>query len=1375
MVRIFIFLSAFLLSWNNLNANTRLQFKNIGFKEGLNNMNVSAVVQDQLGYIWVATMGGVCRYNGYEFKHYYFDSGNPASLCSNHVSSLFCSSGGLLYIGTESGIDCYDSRADKLISSFPGFIKSAVLAFAEYDGFIYMGTNDGLYRLKPGNSLLEKLGSNLIENLFVSSLFIDKRGNLWCGLGNGKGLAIYDIKSDRFDFYRNSRGSAVLSNNNTIRTLFQPDENTLLVGTKGGLSYFDLRNRQYIDSKDNAQLISGLSGYDVRFIMEKEPSTYWIGTLQSGIFVYDKTRNTLVHHFQGDGSNEIHSNNYISCFTDRSGNVWLGTFDAGLDVCFKEAKNFNFDVALNKLTQGKFVTAISKDLKKNFLITTREDGFFVYSTEDKTYTSYNKANSQLGHPSIRSVSVDSENKYWIGIYSGLQIFDPQNRTFKTLSLPEPNNGTVSSIQMNNTVFVGTDGQGLLAFDLKGNLLNQYLMQGPNIPLVTRLNENELLFISYGYGLFALNVNDHATRRIELADVKKYPGLSYAVTAHKDKEGMVWVGTYNYGLFRFDFKRSEVLNFNINDGLPSSDAIGIEEDDANNLWISTSFGLAKLNKSNFNIKTYFVNEGINNYQFHENAAYKDEHGIICFGGNSGLTYFNPAEILFESSRAPRIILNNLFIHNILVTPSESGSILNQSLPYTKEITLTYKAEHFSIDFVSFDFLSPEKVKYSYILEGYDKKWYNIGTQHSVSYSNLPRGNYIFKVRSVNGAGIKSENEAELMIHINPAPWFSYLAWAIYVLLTAGIFYFIFRLRIKTYVYKKNLEIEHLEHLREREINVMKQKFFTNISHELRTPLTLIYGLVSQLSRQENLNSQVREFAKNLDINVDRLLKLINQLLTYKKIESETLTLWLENGQINEAIRKILELFSLYAKEKDIRIDFFENNCFTLFFDYDKLEKIMSNLLSNAIKHTEKGGRIEVNLRKITGSQIRERYGSDPNVQIVDYIEINIIDMGGGIDRKDWSTIFDRYKQVDSEGRQRPDYSGTGIGLNFTKSLVELHKGSIRVESKIGQGSTFSFALPYDCSVFEPEDFADSAIPKDQQINSGYYSANDGTEAPNRPVIQADFEKTVLVVEDDVQLNNFLINNLKDYYKTITAHDGEIGMEIVTRNLPDIVISDIMMPKKDGYELAKSIKENKELCHIPVILLTAKSEIASQIEGMKSGADLYITKPFSIDFLLAAIDSQLKNRKRIHDIFLSGQMPKLDKAEMNQLDIQFLTKLNAFLEKELPNPELDILSLAKNMNMSRSAFYRKFMSLTKLSPISYIKKHRINKSIELMNLGKYTYVEISEMTGFGSPSYFSTAFKQEKGMSPREFVNQLKESVLLNSNIRTESPENSRKPE
>jgi len=607
-----------------------------------------------------------------------------------------------------------------------------------------------------------------------------------------------------------------------------------------------------------------------------------------------------------------------------------------------------------------------------------------------------------------------------------------------------------------------------------------------------------------------------------------------------------------------------------------------------------------------------------------------------------------------------------------------------------------------------------------------------------------------VKAKNRSGEWSKNQAALVIHVEPAPWFSYLAWTIYFLLVASIVFVIVRLRIKTFIYKKNLENEHYEHLREREINGMKQKFFTNISHELRTPLTLIYGLVTQLSQQEKLSPKLKEYIQSLDLNVNRLLKLINQLLTFKKIESESLSLWLENENINEVIFQIVGHFSLYAKEKDIRIDVLEENSFTFCFDKDKLEKILSNLISNAIKHTDKGGKIEVVIRKISGEKARSMYAKSDDIQSDEYIEVCVTDNGTGIEEKDWDTIFNRYKQVESDGRIQPDYSGTGIGLNFTKSLIELHKGKIRMESKPGQGTSFSFLLPYDQSVYEPGDFADLTGNETAKIIVN--SSLSVTESESfRPFeIEADFEKTVLIVEDDLQLNKFLVNSIKKYYNVISSHDGEAGLKLINQYLPDIVVSDVMMPKFDGFELTKKIKENKELCHLPVILLTSKSETSSQIEGLQSGADFYIAKPFSLNFLLSAIESQLKNRKRIQEMFVSGMMLNLNKLDINQLDMNFLVKLNHILEKELSNTDLDISHLAKSLNMGRSSFYRKFLSLTSLSPVSYIRKFRINKSVELMAKGNYSLSEISDLTGFSSQSYFSTAFKQEKNVTPSEFM-------------------------
>lgn len=1324
-----------------------LQLKNLTIKDGLSNLNVSEITQDKLGYIWVATMRGLNRFNGSEFTHYYYDPKDSTSLNSNHLYSVLCTGKGLIYVGSASGLNVYNDKLDIFENPFPSLNNAAIKSMTERNDIVYLAASDGIWRFRSGENKLAKLGKNLPAQFIINKLFFDNSGKLWCCFDNNPEIGCYDEKNDLFDFYHLPGNNS----NNSVQSIFQLSENQLILSTKLGVYYFETRQKKFVFPAEFSTLTKGLEGTETWFVMEKEPFVYWVGTYRSGIYVYDKSRNTLKQHFLSDVSNEIHSNTYLNYYTDRSGNVWLATFDAGLDVSFKKAKNFNFDPLLNQITRNKFVTSIAQDKSDKLVIATRENGFYVYDAKSKSCQNFNQQNSKLFYPYIRSIYVDTLNHYWIGHHYGLQLFSPESKTFKTLAIPEPNNGVVTILQVNNQIFAGTDRQGLLIFDLNGKLIKHVLNYGLNITKIIRLDRDEILFSSFGDGVYILNVSTFAAQKLEFKKEKVPRGDDFAITLHFQDKQHLWLGTYNYGLFSYDLNAREFKNFGVSDGLPSGDIVGIEEDNNGNLWLSTSYGLARMNAADNSIQTFSVNDGINNYQFHEKASFKAKDGVIYFGGNSGLTYFLPSEMYAGGIESPEIILEKLYILNKLVVPNKDDKMLKQTLPFTHEITLTHRDKLFSIEYAGLDYLSPGTLQYYYMLEGFDKDWYNVGNQRRVTYSNLSRGTYVFKVKAKTRAGEWAKNQAELVIRVVPAPWLSYWAWTLYILLLASIIFIIIRLRINTYFYKKNLENEHYEHLREREINGMKQKFFTNISHELRTPLTLIYGLVTQLSQQEKLSPKLKEYVQSLDINVYRLLRLINQLLTFKKIESETLSLWLENENFNEVILKIVELFSLYAREKEIRIDVVEENNFIFWFDQDKLEKILSNLISNAIKHSDKGGRIEVVIRKISGEKAKVRYATNSDFQVVDYVEVCITDNGTGIEEQEWDSIFDRYKQIESDGRTQPDYSGTGIGLNFTKSLVELHKGKIRMESKVNVGSTFSFILPYDRSVFEPKDFADPInadnIHVDEKVNALYYDP----ETANEQVIPSDFDKTVLVVEDDPQLNNFLVNSLNKYYKVISAHDGETGLKMVIQHYPDIVISDIMMPKMDGYELTKSIKENSELCHIPLILLTAKSETSSKIAGMQSGADFYIPKPFDLNFLVAAIDGQLKNRMRIQKMFLNGLMPNLNKNEINQLDHNFLSRLNAIIEKELSNTDLDISMLARSLNMSRSSFYRKFLSLTSLSPVAYIRKFRINKSIELMSAGKYSLSEISDMTGFNSQSYFSTAFKQEKNMTPSEFIN------------------------
>jgi signal transduction histidine kinase/ligand-binding sensor domain-containing protein/DNA-binding response OmpR family regulator len=1352
MVKKLIFLVCVFFASLPIHAETGLKLTNISIKEGLSNLNVSAVAEDQLGYIWVATMRGLNRYNGSEFTHFYNNPKDSLSLNSSHINALHCTKDGHLYIGMASGINVYNLRKEKISNPFPEINTQTIRSFAEKDNYIYVGANSAVFRFQSGSHQLEYLGTNWPSQLILNRIFFDGSGILWVCFDNDGALARYNEKNDTFDFYRMDESSGYDSNN-SIKSVFQYSDDLFILSTNNGVAYFNTTQRKFVRPAEFSVLSKGLEGHEIQFILEKEPQLFWIGTYRSGIFVYDKRTDNLTRHFLNDISSEIHSNTYIDYFTDSSGNVWLATFDAGLDVSYRQARNFNFDPYLNQLTRNRFVTGIAEDKNGRLIIATREDGFYTFNPETKEWKNYNQQNSGLKYPYIRSIYVDSQNKYWIGHHYGLQLFYPGSEHFKTLPVPEPNNGVVTILEMGKFIFAGTDRHGLLVFDVNGELIRQIVEPGINITKIIRLNDYEVIFCSYGVGIYVMNINTLIFSRLPIDNTGPNTGIYQSITLNCTDGRHLWLGTYSYGLFLYDLITGEIKNFSVPEGLPSSDIVGIENDGDGALWISTSYGLARFNINDYTVQTFLMNEGLNNYQFHEKSSFRDQNGVLYFGGNLGVSYFMPAEIKTVSNNTSKIILEKLYLLDKTAKPGNEKSTLSEALPFTEKITLTHKNKLFSIDYVAFDFLSSGTLQYYTMLEGFDKNWYFAGKQRRVTYSNLSRGDYIFKVKAKNGAGVWSENQAELLIHVKPAPWFSYGAWVVYFMFISWVIYFIFKMILKNVVYRKELDIEHYEHQREREIHSMKQRFFSNISHELRTPLTMIAGMTRQLTKQEKLTPQVRQITQSLESSVDRLLKLVNQLLAFKKLESDKLTLWLELGCINEALQKIVYPFILFAKAKNIRIELEENDIYQLYFDFDKLEKIMSNLLSNAIKYTDEGGTIKVELHRLAPAEVSLLYPAYNTVVLKGqhpFIEILVTDTGCGIEEQYWTTIFDRYGTIDSGKKLKPDYSNSGIGLNFTKSLVELNKGAIRVESQHGIGSTFAFILPSDPDVYDQDDFAghkEAAAYKE-------YSPKKITVIQQES--KTDSLKTILVAEDDPDLNLFIQQILTENYEVLTCFNGEVAFDQVIKKMPDIVLADVMMPGITGFELTRQIKQNAEICHIPVILLTARSETSSQIEGLNCGADAYVSKPFDMDYLLAVISSQLKNRQRIQEIFLSGKMPVLNRVEVSPLDLRFLSKFNMLLDKELSNPDLDISYLASNLNMSRSSFYRKFLSLTSLTPISYIRKCRINKSIELISSGMYSLREVSEMTGFSSPSYFSTAFKQEQNITPTDYINQIKAS-------------------
>ncbi len=1338
------------LFFNNvIIAQDVMRFSNISLNDGLSNLNITSITQDKAGYMWFATRRGLNRYDGQEFKHYLFSPEDSASIFSNNINSLYSHIDGKIYIGTNKGLCYYDCEMGKIGRLFPEY-QGIVTSITGYEDNVYVATLGlGVCRITKDGLKLEQIGTWNTEKS-ITVIFTDNHGQIWFGLDNGNGLGVYNNKSGKYDFFK-IQDTADPIKNNTINYFHQASDDLLIIGTNSGVSYFDIINKEFVFPSKFQKLSNVLQGKEINFIFEYAPHDYWYGTQTEGLYKFNSNSQCLDHFsFSEQVPYSIHSNTYMVHFIDKIGNIWLGSFDNGIDVHFKQTKIFNTDATLNEVTKNEFITGVARN-KDKLIITTRKEGFILYNLNDKTYKKFTRDNSKLGYPYIRSLLVDSRNQYWIGTNYSLHTLDLNESNFKTLQVPEPNNGIVSLHETNKMIFAGINTQGLLIYDLDGNKLFHSTEYGTNITRIIQLNNSEVFFSSYDHGLYAMNVFNFSVRKIEIPGRENDPGFMSVITAYLDDDEILWLGTYNYGLLRLDLKRRSIINFSMKDGLPSSDVLAIEEDLMNNLWLSTSFGLIKFNKDNYAVKKYFANEGINNIQFHEKASFRDQSGMIYFGGNFGLTYFRPNEIDSSISPSPKIILENLYINNKEVVPESQGKTLNKSLSFTDEITLTHKEKNFSINYLAFDYFSSHNIKYSFMLKGFDKEWQDAGNLRRVSYSNLKRGRYEFKVKAINNDGVWSDSTASLKINIKPAPWFSGWAWATYVIVTISIIFIILQLLFRAAVVRKKLELEQMDREREKEINTMKLRFFSNIAHEFRTPLTLIGGVIQHIEKLEKIPREVKEYIQIAGLNISRLLKLVNQLLAFKMMESETMSLWIEKADLNESIQKILKTFKILAIEKQINIDFIEDNAFIVYFDEDKIEKILSNLLSNAIKHTGKGGYIEITLKKISGEKMKHSYPSAQTTEqelASDYIEIIVEDNGIGMDDYQLKTVFNRYQSKTNGYKSSEDFSSIGIGLNFTKKLVELHKGFIKVVSKLNKGSAFSFVIPLDDSIYETQYFAEN------NSNDKYLSAEKNNLESEMVSVPADFKKVVIIAEDDPQLNSFLKNILRKYYTVFSAFNGQEALELVKQKQPDIIISDVMMSGMNGLELTSYLKSCNEFSHIPVILLTAKAEVENQIEGIKSGADYYIAKPFNIDYLLNIINSQLKNREHILNIFLNGLMPKLENADNSLVDVQFLSKLNQILEIELLNPDLGISLIAGKMNMSRSTFYRKFTNLTKLSPISYIMKYRINKSISLMQDGLYNIQEISDMSGFSSSSYFSTAFKQENNLTPTEYLNKLK---------------------
>jgi len=1028
-------------------------------------------------------------------------------------------------------------------------------------------------------------------------------------------------------------------------------------------------------------------------------------------------------------------------YIDDADNLWIGTRKGGINHANLNVKAFNYyhvDNAGKGLNSNE-VRAICKDKMGRLWVGSEDMGVTVIE-HTPAGNKYSYLNNKTGIDSrrTRSLCCDKYGFVWIGTKGGLDRFDPRTNTLKHYSANKPKPGSITNPNIfalledrEGTLWVGTYS-GLARYDRANDkfvYVSPAITGGIQIRVIIEDRQKNLWIATEDKGLTKL------IRTSASYDAPKFKAIRYIhiegnnntlitnrlYSLIEDGAGMIWIAT-NMGLSRLNPQNNTLRNFFIKDGLPDDNIMGLLSDGKEFILISHKKGITRMNTRTFELQSFNVNDGLQSNEFNQNACYRENKtGEMFFGGQNGLNSFFPGNIQINKHK-PRMALTQLSVMNQVLRPGlkiNGRVILQKSLLCTDEITLSWWDKTFSIEFAALHYANPLGNKYKYKLEGIDHQWtFASAYMRTASYSQLPTGTYTFKVYGSNSDGVWSDTPATLRIKILPPWWFAWWAIGLYILVGFLIILFVIKYIASRLELKKNEEIHQA-----------KLKFFTEISHEFRTPLTLIIDPLDKIISEQLTMDIVRQYSVVMQRNAKHLLTLINQLLDFRKLESGQLTLKIQKTDFVNFTRALASSFNLMAEQRNIKFEVVSViDSYELGFDSSKINMVLNNLISNAFKFTPDGGEITVRLEQ------------SPELPVG--IIIRVTDSGKGISKDDQAKVFDMFYQSDKNTSWQ---SGSGIGLALTKELVLLHKGTIDVQSEVDKGTTFIVFLPDNVDVI-------SGNPSEENIVGVSYSEE--AEEPIQQSVLKDLP-LLLVVDDNADIRNYIEMNFSSSYQIVKAVNGSKGLEMAIEILPDIIVSDVMMPEMDGLELCRRLKLDERTSHIPVILLTAKQSDESRVEGYETGADAYLTKPFSSVVLQAQIQNLLEQRQRLRELFQKGTDIEIKKIAINSTDEAFINKVIQHIHANLEDEEFNINALAELLNMSRSQFYRKIKALTDQSLLDFVTTIRMNKALEYLLSGEYNIAETSYKVGYSMSSNFSRTFTRHFGVSPSKYIESIRE--------------------
>lgn len=1320
-----------------------MYFNHFTVDDGLSQNTVFSITQDKFNSMWFATYDGLNKYDGYNFIVYKHDTNDSTTISDNILNVLYTDSNGNVWIGTHSGLSFYDRESDNFINSYKIIegSKVQVCSILELNkDSLLIGTNRGLYLFNVESKKFSKKNFLLDDNISVNCLI--KLDHL-IYIGTDNNVYVCDILTSQI-----RKLSQNLDNIKIHFIVKSRKDNGLWIATEGlGLYYFDLdtfSTRHYTIS-DN------LNSLYIRSLCYDSQDRLWIGTF-NGLNIYDEETHTMSSFSHDPVDRKSLSQNSIrSIFLDSQGGMWLGTYFGGCNYYHPLKNQFRHiqTTPLKNSLSDNVVSCIVEDKNKNLWIGTNDYGLNFFDSQKMLFTHFDlkKNNKDIGSNNIKAVFVDECRKnIYIGTHSGgFVILNPQTRQIERYL---PSNSNLSSENVysilpenNEELWLGTLN-GLVKFNIETKtffpILEDkcgYKLQEKHITCLYK-DTKDRLWIGGDNSLSVYIINNgDLFKKIQIFPYEIANSFKFVNCIIEDSRNFIWIGTRN-GLFLYNEKDGKIQHYTEKNGLPNDVIYGILEDNLGRMWLSTNNGLCCFSLRDNTFRNFTVLDGLPSNQFNMYSFCKTSTGKMLFGGIKGIVEFCP-EKLIDNPHAPKAELSELYLFNKRVCPNDQTGVLKKHISVTDEIELKPNQSSFSIEFVVSNYVSGQRNIFAYKLENYDKEWIYTSDQRVVSYSNLPAGKYVFRVKAANNAAVWNDETRNLTIIILPVwykTWWAKVLFALLSSLLILVVLYIYKIRLSM---KNELEMQRIERKNIEKSNEDKIRFFIDISHEIRTPLTLILSPLQEIMQRTN-EPWLRDRLNIIHKNTSRLMYLVNQLLDFRKIEVGVFKLKVTEGNAHRLINECFLFFKDLAKSKEITYSFYsEIEDKTLIYDPNYLELIINNLLSNAFKFTSVGGIITISAKMME-----------------DRLVVQVSDSGIGIPLEKQQQIFERFYSLNNNAR------GSGIGLSLVKMLVERHHGDIKLKSEVGKGTDFIVSIPQSRLVYKDDEF----LIRQMEGDSFYYSDfgdefvlhfEDQTIEKEMISNEDNLNKKsghIVIVDDDEEILKYLKDGLADLYIVETANNVEDALRIVRTNISniDLIITDIIMHGTSGLELCKMIKKNITTCHIPVIVVSSKFEIEDQIEGFDFGADDYITKPFSLLILRAKIQNILRTRRNAREYYSNSLDFDSSVIAFNRADEELLTKAKKIVEENIDNVEFTVDHFANAMNMSRSNLHLKLKAITGESALNFIDKIRFQKACRLLEDGRYSISEISTMVGFNSASYFTTRFKKYFNCSPSEYI-------------------------